>query len=89
MPDGQVTTVREAGSRGGRATAKRYGSEHFRRIGALGGKRTKELYADLLKELGRKGGRPPRPALEELREEAPKMEEESGRSPAPSPSVQA
>jgi len=56
-------TVAEAGRRGGRATLENQGVDFFRRIGAKGGKRTKELYADLLKEFGKRGGRPRRPML--------------------------
>ena len=56
-------SVREAGARGGRATLENQGVDFFRRIGAKGGKRTKEFYADLLKEFGKRGGRPRRPML--------------------------
>lgn len=64
-PKNQVeVSVREAGRRGGQSTLEHRGTEFFREIGAMGGKRTAELYADLLKEFGRKGGRPRRPNLE-------------------------
>ena len=57
-------TVREAGRRGGNVTRDRYaGTDFYRRIGAKGGRRTKELYRDLLSEFGKKGGRPRRPIL--------------------------
>lgn len=56
-------TVSEAGAKGGNTTRERYGIEHFRRIGQLGGRRTANLYADLLKKLGKRGGRPRRPIL--------------------------
>jgi len=56
-------TVREAGQRGGRATAERHGEDFFRRIGKKGGNRTAELYRHLLTQFGRRGGRPRRPAL--------------------------
>lgn len=61
---GQVT-VREAGARGGRATRENKGVDFFKRIGAKGGRRTAELYRDLLVEFGKKGGRPRRPSLNE------------------------
>jgi general stress protein YciG len=61
---GQVT-VQEAGARGGRATRENKGVDFFKRIGAKGGRRTAELYADLLKEFGKRGGRPRRPTLDE------------------------
>ncbi|MBA7577268.1 hypothetical protein ES708_19115 [subsurface metagenome] len=58
-------TCRAAGRRGGTATRDRYaGTDFYRRIGAKGGRRTAELYHDLLAEFGGKGGRPRRPALD-------------------------
>ena len=36
-------TTAEAGRLGGRATRRRYGLEHYRRLGALGGQRLAEL----------------------------------------------
>jgi len=65
MTEKQAITVREAGARGGHSTLERRGVEFFRKIGAKGGKRQKELYRDLLAEFGRKGGRPRRPTLDE------------------------
>jgi general stress protein YciG len=62
-------TVREAGRRGGQTTLKNQGNDFFRRIGKKGGKRTAELYRDLLSEFGKKGGRPRRPTLSEYMEE--------------------
>ena len=62
-------SVREAGRRGGQATLRNQGNEFFRKIGKKGGKRTAELYRDLLGEFGEKGGRPRRPALNECLEE--------------------
>jgi len=58
-------TVQEAGRLGGRATLDNQGAEFFKRIGKKGGQRTKELYGDLLAEFGKRGGRPPRPGLQE------------------------
>ncbi len=62
-------TVQEAarllGRRGGQSTLARKGRTFFQEIGAKGGKRQKELYADLLAEFGRRGGRPRRPNLNE------------------------
>lgn len=58
-------SVKEAGRRGGKSTLEHRGTEFFREIGAKGGKRQKELYSDLLREFGRRGGRPRRPSLED------------------------
>lgn len=76
-------SVKEAGRRGGRATRDRYaGTGFYQRIGAKGGKRQKELYADLLAEFGRRGGRPKRPNLEDsVGEELP--EKKGGTRSAP------
>jgi len=57
-------TVRQAGARGGSRTLERHGREHFQAIGRKGGRRTAELYRDLLSEFGKRGGRPRRPALD-------------------------
>jgi general stress protein YciG len=62
-------TVSKAGRRGGQTTLKNQGNDFFRRIGKKGGKRTAELYRDLLSEFGKKGGRPRRPTLSEYMEE--------------------
>lgn len=59
----EVMNVREAGRKGGNSTLKRWGLDFFRKIGSKGGKRTARLYKDLLKDWGRQGGRPRRPAL--------------------------
>jgi general stress protein YciG len=59
-------TVQEAGRRGGQATLQTQGKEHFQKIGRKGGKRTAELYRELLSEFGKKGGRPRRPVLNEV-----------------------
>lgn len=61
-PLGEIT-VREAGRRGGHGTLQRKGVSFFKEIGEKGGMRTKELYAELLSEFGRKGGRPRQPTL--------------------------
>jgi hypothetical protein len=62
-------SVVEAGRRGGRKTLDQHGREYFRVIGKRGGERTRELYADLLKEFGKRGGRPQRPDLDEVKGE--------------------
>jgi len=65
MVEKEEITVAAAGRRGGLATSARFrGTDFYQRIGAIGGKRQKELYADLLAEFGRRGGRPRRPNLE-------------------------
>jgi general stress protein YciG len=51
-------SVKEAGRRGGCITLQNHGVEFYRKIGRKGGQRTAELYADLLREFGKKGGRP-------------------------------
>lgn len=58
-------SVREAGRRGGRATLENQGRDFFSQIGKKGGERTAELYRDLLRQFGQRGGRPKRPALNE------------------------
>lgn len=73
MTDKKDITVREAGCLGGRKTLERKGIGFFREIGAKGGRRTAELYRDLLSDFGKRGGRPRRPALDEH------MEEEAGK----------
>lgn len=69
-------TVREAGRRGGHATRDRYqGTGFYQRIGQKGGQRTAELFGELLKEFGRRGGRPRRPNLDSTGEEHPERKE--------------
>jgi general stress protein YciG len=58
-------TVQEAGRRGGQATLQNRGVKHFQKIGRKGGKRTAELYRELLSDFGKRGGRPRRPSLSE------------------------
>lgn len=65
MDNKERLTVAEAGRRGGHATLANQGVDFFRKIGKKGGRRTAELYAHLLAEFGRKGGRPRRPSLAE------------------------
>jgi len=67
MIEREEITVAEAGRRGGRATLENQGRDFFKRIGKIGGKRTAQLYGYLLKEFGKKGGRPRRPTLSEPR----------------------
>ena len=62
-------TVQEAGRRGGQATFQNHGVGHFKKIGRRGGKRTAELYRELLSDFGKRGGRPRRPSLRESMEE--------------------
>ena len=62
-------TVQEAGRRGGESTFQRRGTDFFRKIGRKGGQRTAELYKELLKEFGKKGGRPRRPSLTDAGQE--------------------
>ena len=75
----QGITAREAGARGGRSTLERRGVGFFQQIGRKGGRRTTELYGELLKEFGRRGGRPRRPNLLDTGEEYPDREGGSGR----------
>ena len=67
--DGLQMTVQEAGRRGGCKTLERRGIQFLRNIGRKDGQRTAELYGELLKEYGRKGGRPRRPTLNDYVEE--------------------
>jgi uncharacterized protein len=47
----------EAAKRGGRATRDKWGAEHFRRIGAIGGTRVREERGlEFYQEIGRRGG---------------------------------
>ena len=73
MSKEEEISVKAAGRRGGTTTRERYGSDFYRRIGRMGGERTRALYAELLKEFGKKGGRPRRPTLDEY------MGEEAGK----------
>ena len=75
----QGITAREAGARGGRSTLERRGIGFFQQIGRKGGRRTAELYSELLREFGRRGGRPRRPNLLDTGEEHPDREGGSGR----------
>lgn len=51
-------SVREAGSKGGKATRARYGPEFFAEIGQKGGKAVSRRYpSEHFQEIGRKGGR--------------------------------
>ena len=56
-------SVSEAGRRGGNATLRNQGPDFFRNIGRKGGKRTARLYGHLMREHGKHGGRPKKPAL--------------------------
>ncbi len=48
----------ESAKRGGAATKAKYGSEHFRKLGQAGGKRTVEVLGPAgLSEAGKKGGK--------------------------------
>ena len=65
-------SVREAGRRGGLSNVRKYGVQHFVKIGRIGGLRTKALYSNRHSEWGKLGGRPKKPSLHqstgELRE---------------------
>lgn len=60
---GKVMSVREAGRKGGNSTLKRLGIDFYKAIGRKGGRRTAQLYKQVMKEHGKKGGRPRRPDL--------------------------
>jgi general stress protein YciG len=64
----QNISVSEAGRRGGQKTLQNHGVKHFEKIGRKGGRRTAELYREMLSEFGKKGGRPRRPTLDEYLE---------------------
>jgi uncharacterized protein len=63
QPESKSMSVREAGRKGGETTKSRLGLDHFREIGSKGGKKTASLYKQLLKDFGRRGGRPRLPNL--------------------------
>lgn len=61
MADSQKMSRAEAGRKGGRTTKRRYGDEHFGRIGRIGGKKggetTKQRYGtEFYQKIGRIGG---------------------------------
>jgi general stress protein YciG len=56
-------TVAETGRLGGNTTLKNQGTAFFKSIGKKGGEHTAKLYGHLLKEYGKRGGRPRRPVL--------------------------
>lgn len=63
-------TVAEAGRKGGKTTAERYGHEFYQNIGRTGGMKggntTKGRYgAEFYREIGTKGGRRVRELIEE------------------------
>lgn len=64
MSEETPITVREAGAKGGGRTRDLYGSGHFRDIGKMGGQQTVQRHRALLKEFGKRGGRPRRPSLD-------------------------
>lgn len=58
-------SVREAGRKGGQATARRHGSRFFSEIGRKGGlSRKQELGSDGYRQLGRMGGAKVRELIE-------------------------
>ena len=61
-------TCREAGRRGGTMTRDRHGVASLRKIAKRGGEVTKMRYGHLFSEFGKRGGRPRRPALEDMGE---------------------
>lgn len=63
--DKRQISVSEAGRLGGNATLRNQGTDFFREIGRRGGKRTSRLYGQLMREHGKRGGRPRRPALDQ------------------------
>jgi general stress protein YciG len=52
------TTVQEAGRKGGLTVLSLRGREHFVAIGKKGQAVLRELYPDMAREWGKKGGRP-------------------------------
>ena len=61
----EAITVVEAGRRGRHATLASHGKGFFKKISRKGGQRTAELYRGLLREFGKKGGRPRKQVLNE------------------------
>jgi len=86
MVEKEEITVAEAGRRGGQSTLEHRGVEFFREIGAKGGRKTAELYHDLLAEFGKRGGRPRRPSLEDSGKGLPEKRGDERSAPeSPSP----
>jgi uncharacterized protein len=71
-----VLNVQDAGARGGRTTLERHGTDFYRKIGKKGGRRTKKLYGDVMREFGKRGGRPRRPSLSNMGETTSPQEKE-------------
>jgi len=61
-------TVVEAGRKGGLATFAKLGRPWFIEIGAKGQQVLRSRYPGMAQEWGRKGGRPKKPCLSDLRE---------------------
>jgi len=54
----KVTTVNEAGRKGGLTVLNNRGKEHFSEIGRKGQEKMRELHPGMASEWGKKGGRP-------------------------------
>ncbi len=87
MNNKEKITVAEAGARGGRATLEARGRDFFRKIGSKGGQQTAKLYGDLLKDFGRRGGRPRRLSLSESMGGKDREEKEDDLRSAPDSSL--
>jgi len=61
-------TVAEAGRKGGLALTAKRGRFWFAQIGAKGQRALRAKYPDMAQKWGKKGGRPTKPTLSDLRE---------------------
>lgn len=61
-------TVIEAGRRGGLTVFAKRGSSWFAQIGAQGQRILRAKYPGMAREWGKRGGRPKKPTLSDLRE---------------------
>lgn len=65
MPKGKMT-VGEAGRKGGKTTAKRYGPEFYENIGKKGGDTTSKKYGHgFYEQIGHKGGQKVKKLIEQ------------------------
>jgi general stress protein YciG len=78
----EVISVNEAGRRGGLAVLRARGRGHFIELGRKGQRATRLRYPKMAAEWGKLGGRPRKPKLEDMGEEA-KISKEGRMGPAP------
>ena len=77
----QAISVREAGRRGGLAVLATHGREHFSKIGKQGQKVLRDRYPGMAGVWGKKGGRPRKPNLEDMRDQGKTKKKEDADPP--------